>query len=70
MISPKQTSALFFLFNDAINNTREEELASTCNISCSGSQAPPIPRRTILWNELQTSLVFLPDYSRCVFDSK
>ena len=44
----------FFFFNEGMNNFRELQLASTCIISCFGSQAPPIPRRTILWGKLKT----------------
>ena len=37
-----------FFFNESNTNSSEEQLASTCIISCSGSQAPSIPRQTIL----------------------
>ena len=49
---------ILLFFNEAINNSSEEQLASTCIISCSGSQAPSIPRQTILWSKLQKCLVF------------
>ena len=48
----------FFFFNEAINNFSEVQLAATCILSCLGSQAPPIPRQTILWGKLKTLLVF------------
>ena len=47
-----------FFFNEAINNFSEVQLAATCILSCFGSQAPPIPRQTILWSKLKKLLVF------------
>ena len=44
----------FFFFNEVINNFSEVQLAATCILSCFGSQAPPIPRQTILWGKLKT----------------
>ena len=61
---------LYPLSRSSINNSSEEQAASTCIISCSGSQAPPIPRETILWSKLETLLVFSPDYNQSGFDCK
>ena len=68
MTSLKQTFLSFF--DEAINNSREEQLVSTCIISCLGFQARSIPRQAILWSKLQTLLEFVPDYKRSVFDGK
>ena len=62
-------SGFLFFFNETIKNSIEEQLASNWFISRSASQAPSIPRQTILWSKLQILLVFALDCNRSRFDT-
>ena len=60
MTSLKQTTVVFFLFFFfyAKQLIIPAKTPSIYIISCSGSQAPSIPRQTILWSKLQTCWSF------------